>query len=90
MYKSKKDHYPCDAIILVNYKHKSETLLESVSIKTLLETLIPDSWLSPNPLHAKQFLDWLETLEIYKLTYSDTQSVTKTVSKLFKHLNKNL
>lgn len=86
----RKNHYPCHAIILVNYKSKAETTLESVSIKTLLETLIPDSWLSPNPLHAEQFLDWLETLDIYKLTYSDTQSVTVTVSNLFKQLNKNL
>lgn len=86
----KKNDYPCHAIILVNYKSNSETTLESVSMKTLLATLIPDSWLSPNPLHAKQFLDWLETLEIYKLTYCDTQNMIVTVSKLFKQLNKNV
>ena len=86
----KKNYYPCHAIILVNYKNKAETILESVSIKSLLETLIPDSWLSPNPLHAKHFLDWLETLEIYKLTYSNTKSVTLEISELFKHHNKNL
>lgn len=85
-----KNHYPCHAIILVNYKSMSETILESVSIKTLLETLIPESWLSPNPLHAKQFLDWLETVDIYKLTYSNTQSVTLEITELFQQLNKNL
>ena len=85
----KKDSYPCDAIIIVNYKDMSKTLLERASIKTLLETLIPDSWLSPNPIHAKEFLDWLETLNIYQLTYSDTKSVTAELSKLFKQLNKN-
>jgi len=86
----KKNFYPCKAIVLVNYKSNADTKLESVSIKTLLETLIPDSWLSPNPLHAKQFLEWLESLDIFKLTYSDTKSVTNAVSKLFKQLNKNL
>ncbi len=83
----KKDFYPCRAIILVNYKAKSETQLESVSIKTLLETLIPESWLSPNPIHAKAFLDWLDTVCIYQLTYSNTTSVTQEVSQLFHHLN---
>ena len=86
----KKDSYPCNAIILVNYVPKSKISLENLPIKILLETLIPDSWLSPNPYHAKQFLDWLKTLKIYKLTYSDTKSVIEEVSELFKHLNKNL
>ena len=88
--KPKKDHYPCRSIILVNYKAKSETKLDPISVKTILETIIPDSWLSPNPLHARQFLDWLATLEIYQLTYSDTQSVTNEISKLFKQLNKKV
>jgi len=84
----KKSHYPCKAIILVNYTPKAETLLESVSIKTVLETLIPESWLSPNPLHAKQFINWLETLHFYRLTYSDTQTMIQTVSELFKTFKK--
>lgn len=88
--KPEQDHYPCNAIILVNYKAKSETKLEEVSVKKILETIIPDSWLSPNPEHAKQFLDWLTELKLYKLTYSDTSSVTLEVSKLFTHLNKKL
>ncbi|EDP71445.1 hypothetical protein FBALC1_03137 [Flavobacteriales bacterium ALC-1] len=85
-----KDYYPCNAIILVNYKSNAETILENISIKTLLETLIPDSWLSPDPLHAKQFLDWIGRLNIYKLTYSDTKKVTQKISELFHQLNKNL
>lgn len=80
-------HYPCHAVILVNYIKDSETTLKPESVKTLLETLIPDSWLSPNPKHAQQFLKWLEHIEIYTLTYSDTQSVSLEISKLFKTLN---
>jgi hypothetical protein len=79
----KEDHYPCQAIVLVNYQKNTKTQLERASIKTLLQTLIPDSWISPDPLHARQFLDWLNTVNIYKLTYSDTQSVTKEISQLF-------
>ena len=85
--KPEKDHYPCKAIVLVNYKPKSETKLELISVKTILETLIPDSWLSPSLKHAQQFLDWLTEVEVYKLTYSDTESVSAKVSKLFKQLN---
>lgn len=84
-----KDSYLCNAIILVNYDNNSKTKLEDISIKTLLETLIPDSWLSPNPIHAKEFLDWLEVVNIYQLTYSDTKSMTQKIFELFNYLNKN-
>lgn len=86
--KPEKNHYPCNTIILVNYKPNSITKLEKVSVKTILETLIPDSWLSPNPKHAQQFLDWLTELEMYQLTYSNTNSVATEISKLFIQLNK--
>ena len=88
--KPEKDHYPCNAIILVNYQPNSKTQLENISVKTILETIIPDSWLSPNPIHAQQFLDWLTEIKMYQLTYSDTSSVTSEVYKLFQQFNKKL
>lgn len=86
--KPKQLHYPCNAVILVNYKKDSDILLKEVSVKRLLETLIPDSWLSPNPYHAKQFLEWLSKIKIYELTYSEIKDVTKKVSNLFESLSK--
>lgn len=82
-----KDKYPCRAIIKVNYRKGSETKLEEISLKTALETLIPESWLSPNPLHAKQFLDWLSQTPVYQLTYSNTKSVSEEITKCFKQFN---
>ncbi|MBD09894.1 MAG: hypothetical protein CMC68_03915 [Flavobacteriaceae bacterium] len=78
-----KDHYPCRAIIMVNYSKDSDTTLEPVSIKEVLETLIPESWLSPSPLHAKTFLDWLSKTPVYQLTYSDTEGVTEEITTCF-------
>ena len=83
----KYDHYPCRAIIKVNFEKNSDTLLKHISVKEVLETLIPESWISPNPLHAKQFLNWLETIESYELTYSNTKSVTETIATLFAKYN---
>lgn len=82
-----KLHYACHAVILVNYRDKSDTIIEQVSVKKMLETLIPDSWLSPNPYHAKQFIDWLGRIKIYELTYSDIKEVANEISILFKSLN---
>ncbi|MAX71161.1 MAG: hypothetical protein CMC76_08685 [Flavobacteriaceae bacterium] len=81
-----KDCYPCKAIVSVNYTKGSDTILEKTSINEVLETLIPESWISHNTVHAKQFLDWFESVEFYKLHYSDNQSVVKEISGLFKSL----
>ena len=85
--KPKQDHYPCHAIVLVNYVSESETIIEPISIKHILETIIEDSWLSPNPKHAQQFLDWLQKVKLYQVTYSDTKSVSSEISALFKQFN---
>ena len=82
-----KLHYPCHAVILVNYDVNSNTTIEQVSIKRMLETLIPDSWLSPNPYHAQQFLNWLQHIEIYELSYNNIDEVTVEISKLFNSFN---
>ncbi len=82
--KPKQDHYPCRAIVLVNYTPESETKIESVSIKQILETIIEDSWLSPKPKHASEFINWLNGLSLYQLTYSSTPDVVAEISTLFK------
>lgn len=79
-----KSHYPCKALVLVQYSPGADTLLAPVSLKTALETLIPESWLSSNAMQAKQFMAWLDSLTFYQLTYSDTQSVIKKMRSLFK------
>jgi hypothetical protein len=76
--------YPCKAIVLVNYTPESTTQLETISVKEVLETIIPDSWLHPGIVYADAFLNWLSTTSFYKLTYSDTDSMVKTISDLFK------
>ncbi|WP_299127601.1 hypothetical protein [uncultured Winogradskyella sp.] len=78
--------YPCKAIVMVNYKEGSTTQLKKVSIKKVMETLIPDSWISHNETHAEQLLNWLSTLTFYELTYSDTESVTTKIKSLFADL----
>lgn len=81
--------YPCQAIIMVNYQKGVDTVLESITVKELLETLIPESWISHNPSHSKQFLDWLESVYFYKLSYSNTKSVIEKIDALFEGLDNN-
>lgn len=81
--KPKYSSYPCKALVSVNFVPNSETILEEITISQILEILIPDTWLSPQPKHAKQFLDWLETLVVYKLTYSNNKDAVEAITKIF-------
>ena len=69
------NNVPCHKMVLVNYQKNAPTTIEKAPIESVLETLIPDSWLSPKPENAKLFLNWLEKITFYKLTYSNNNEV---------------
>jgi hypothetical protein len=73
---------PCSAVIRVNYQKDTPTQLTPLDIKSALETLIPESWISPNPQNAKSFMDWLTTVQFYELSYSDFQEVLPLLKSL--------
>jgi len=76
-------HYPCCAIVMVNYKKGAASKIEKVPINDLLQTLIPDSWISANATHAEQFLNWITALNLYQVTYSDTNQGIKAITDIF-------
>ncbi|WP_104736305.1 phosphoenolpyruvate carboxykinase (ATP) [Hanstruepera ponticola] len=69
------NNIPCYKMVLVNYQKDVPTTIEKAPIESVLETLIPDSWLSPKTENAKLFLNWLEKITFYKLTYSNNNEV---------------
>lgn len=76
-------HYPCTKIVMVNYDENTPSIMKEVGIEKILETLIPESWLSPLASNAQLFLDWLKDLECYELTYSDNAIAVSEFKKLF-------
>jgi hypothetical protein len=82
----KASHYPCHNIVFVHYSPNTITAaLQPISIVTALQTLIPDTWLSPKPEHAKAFLDWLTGLKAYELHYHHNDEAIKIMEQLFKN-----
>lgn len=75
--------YPCETMVCINYQKKAATRLDIMSIKEALEILIPESWLAPDPKHAKKFLNWIKDVRFYKLTYSDYDDAVLKFSELF-------
>ncbi|WP_123812046.1 hypothetical protein [Mangrovimonas sp. DI 80] len=82
--KPTKFDFPCNKIVLVKYDQNApNTVLAELNPAKALETLIPESWISPDPKHAKLFLNWLETVEFYSLTYNNNEEAILKFKSLF-------
>lgn len=74
---------PCKAIVFIKYKASATHQLEKMTQEEAFERLIPDSWLSPEPDNAHQFMQWFAQMPCYQLNYSDTELMYQSVQKLF-------
>ena len=81
---SKYRTYSCKNIVSVHYKEGAKTQFKRNSAEKVLNILIPDSWISPDKTHAKQFLDWLCNINYYELTYSNHRDVGDLFTKVLK------
>ena len=81
---STKQNYPCKIMVSICYKPQSKTELKEIAFSKAMEIFVPDSWISPKEVHAKEFLNWIEQLSFYELTYSNTTEALEVFSKLFK------
>ena len=79
-----KHSYPCQKMVSINYKSQSKTELKKIAFSEAMEIFLPDSWISPKKAHAKEFMNWIECLSFYELTYSNTKEAIKVFSKLFR------
>ncbi|MCF1190828.1 hypothetical protein LRR18_04455 [Mangrovimonas sp. AS39] len=75
---------PCHQIIKVNYSKKSKESLKKINCNSILETLIPDSWISPKKENAESFLNWISQCQFYELTYNENQFAIDQLKALFK------
>ncbi|MBJ7879189.1 hypothetical protein [Gelidibacter salicanalis] len=77
-------HVPCKKIVYVKYDPNAKSSLQEITTEKILETLIPESWLSPVASNAELFLEWLKDLKCYELIYSDNAMAVSKFKELFK------
>lgn len=82
-FKGSRKHFECYKIVMVKYEANAQSELQECPPEKLLQTFIPDSWISPYPEHAKQFLNWLKDLKFYELTYSSNAIAISKFEELF-------
>ena len=83
-FSSSQKQFRCNKVVQVKYSSDFEgAVLTSCSSEIILQTLIPDSWVSPNPTHAEYFLNWLSGLQFFQLNYSDNELAIEKFKDLF-------
>lgn len=80
---SSQKHFACHKLVMVKYDSDVISELCECSSEKFLETFIPDSWISPQPEHSKQFLNWLKDLKFYELNYSNNDFAVSKFKELF-------
>ncbi len=76
-------HLPCKKIVYVKFDKNTSSNIQEIGLEKILETLIPESWISPLAQNAKLFLEWLKDLECYELNYSDNDFAVSSIKNLF-------
>ncbi|WP_027124301.1 hypothetical protein [Gelidibacter mesophilus] len=76
-------HVPCQKIVYVKYDPTVASTLQQVNTEKILETLIPESWLSPLASNAELFLEWIKELKCFELNYSDNTIAVSQFKRLF-------
>ncbi|MEY8850195.1 hypothetical protein AB9K26_15355 [Psychroserpens sp. XS_ASV72] len=82
-YNSLKSAFPCHHIVYVKYDKDNGNALNKMPKDKILETLIPDSWISPNERHALKFINWFKETNCHKLTYSNNDFALSKFEELF-------
>ncbi|MEZ4793707.1 MAG: hypothetical protein R2783_09665, partial [Gelidibacter sp.] len=82
-FRNSQKHFSCHKLVMVNYSSGIKSKLCACAPEKILQTFIPDSWISPNPEYSKLFLNWLKELTFYELTYSDNDFAITKFNELF-------
>lgn len=77
-----KKRYASSAVVLVEYEADADTQFTPVAPAQVLQDLIPDSWISPDPRHARAFVQWLATLRFFQLRYSNFREAFRAIQSL--------
>ncbi len=82
-YTDTQTHLPRKDLVFIKYQKDVVLSFSKISKQKAFEQLVPDSWLSPKKENATAFLEWFATLNCYQITYSKTNEMVASVSKIF-------
>jgi hypothetical protein len=71
------------SIVFIRYDPSIEFKIKKIPAARALTMFHQEAWVSHNPEHAREFIDWFVTISFYKLDYSDNRKAIEAISGLF-------
>lgn len=76
--------FPVKAFVFVKYSETEPSVFEEIDKREAIQTLLPETWVNPDPENVAQFFNWFEQISFYHLQYADYQDAINAISLLFK------
>ncbi len=79
-----KTAFPVKAFVFVKYSQDESFVFEEVEKREAIQTLLPETWVNPDPDNVARFFDWFDEISFYRMQYSNYQDAINAIVLLFK------
>lgn len=74
---------PAKAVIFIKYDPTIDFAMEKLPFTESLKLLLDETWTYPSFENAKEFIYWHDSVNCYRITYSDNDKAVSVITKLF-------
>lgn len=75
--------FPVKAFVFVKYSGTEPFVFEEVEKREAIQTLLPETWVNPDPANVTKFFDWFDEISFYRLQYANYEDAINAIELLF-------
>jgi len=76
--------FPVKAFVFVKYSEADPFVFEEVEKREAIQSLLPETWVNPDPENVAKFFDWFDEIAFYRLQYANYEDALNAIELLFK------
>lgn len=81
--KNKANFFPVKSIVFVEYSAEKSFSCAELSLDKAIPMLLSEAFVTPNEFHVKAFMMWMNTVQFYQLTYSNSSILPQIISEIY-------
>jgi hypothetical protein len=79
-----RNEFPVKAFVFVRYSEAESFIFEEIEKREAIQTLLPETWVNPDPENVARFFDWFDEIRFYRLQYANYEDAINAIELLFK------
>jgi len=76
--------FPVKAFVFVKYSEAESFIFEEVEKREAIQTLLPETWVNPDPENVAKFFDWFDEISFFRLQYANYEDAINAIELLFR------